>query len=203
LTGDQNRKYIIEKKSDLLVFSTDSFIVEKSSVLHSGIYNKEFASMLVSAVVAGALYMILTMNSGHTVLTYVLTALLFITGFPFFRKFVFKDIQMETVFDLTAGRVEIYLKSLKRKLKESFSVNDVAGIVIEQKKEKIGNPDGVAFVERISLQHGAVIPGLAEEKIFYILKLKLADSTDRMIYADSSMQDVIEAHGEIKDFLKI
>ena len=47
-----------------------------------------------------------------------------------------------------------------------------------------------------------VIPGFGEEKTFFMLKLKLADGTDRMIYADTEMQGVIDAHEEIKGFLE-
>lgn len=191
------------KSGDQLIFSTENFLVEKSSVLHSGIFNKEFSSMLSSAAFAGALYVILIRSYGHSSISYLLTAILFIAGFPLFRKFVFRDRQMETVFDLSSGRVEIALKGLKRKIKESFPAKDISGMVIEKETEEIVNPDGMAFVEKISLQHGAVIPGFGQEKILYILKLRLADNTDRIIYADSNMDDVISVHGELKEFLKI
>ena len=203
MTEDKKKKYIIETKEDLLIFSTENFMVEKSSVLHSGIYNKEFASMLSSAAFAGALYLILWRSYGNSGLTYLVSAILFISGFPIFRKFVFRDIKMETVFDLSSGRVEIVLKGLKKKIKDSFYLKEIAGMVIEKQTEEIVNPDGVAFVEKISLQHGAFIPGFGEEKVVYMLKLRLGDNTDRLIYADSDMHSVMSAHSEIKEFLKI
>jgi hypothetical protein len=203
LTEDQGRKYIIEKKDNLLIFSTENFQVEKSSVLHSGIYNKEFASILASSVIAGIASIALIMIYQRTVLSYIVFILISIAAFPLFRKFVFRERRMEMAFDLSSGKVEVFLKGLRKKLKESFQVKDISGMVIEKKKEEIVNPDGMAFVEKISLQHGAVIPGFGEEKVLYMLKLKLADGTDRMIYADSCMDDVMSVHGEIKEFLKI
>lgn len=203
MTENQKKTYTIEKKDKLLVFSTENFLVEKSSVLHSGIFNKEFSSMLASSVFAGVASIALIMIYGRTTLAYVVFFLISIGGFPLFRKFVFKDRQMETVFDLKTGRVIITLKGLNKKIKGSFPVKDISGMVIEKETEEIVNPDGMAFVEKISLQHGAVIPGFGEEKVLYILKLNLSDGTDRMIYADSNMDDVISVHGELKEFLKI
>ena len=203
MIGNQGKKYSIVKTKDMLVFSTENFIVEKSSVLHSGIFNKEFSSMLASSVLAGVASIALIMIYGRTTLAYVVFILISIAGFSLFRKFVFKDRQMEIVFDLKAGRVDIALKGHKRKIKESFPVKDISGMVIEKEIEEIVNPDGVAFVEKISLQHGAVIPGFGEEKILYMIKLNLSDNTDRLIYANSNMDDVISVHGVLKEFLKI
>jgi len=202
LIADKSSKYNIEKKGDSLIFSTEKYQVENSSVLHSGIFNKEFASMLSSAAFAGALYVILVMNYGNSGPIYLVTAILFLAGFPLFRKFIFRERKMETLFDLSSGIVKIALKG-RDKIKESFPVKDISGMVIEKKMEKIVNRDGMAFVEKISLQHGAVIPGFGEEKILYILKLRLVDNTDRIIFADSSMDDVMAVHGELKEFLKI
>lgn len=203
MTKNHSKKYTVEKKDNLLIFSTENYAYERDSVLHSGIYNKEFASMLASSVTAGISSIALIIIYGRTILSYIAFILISIALFPLFRKLVFVERQMETVFDLSSGKVQVSLKGLRKKLKDNFLMKDITGIVIEQKKEKTGNPDAVAFVERISLQHGAVIPGFGEEKTFYMLKLRLADSTERMIYADSNMDDVMSVHGELKEFLKI
>ncbi|MBI5633498.1 MAG: hypothetical protein HZA15_08485, partial [Nitrospirae bacterium] len=65
------------------------------------------------------------------------------------------------------------------------------------------NRDGEEFVQKISAQHNSAIQGIGEEAIFYSLKLKRADRTDRTIFAERSMQDVIAVYDEIKEFLKI
>jgi hypothetical protein len=79
----------------------------------------------------------------------------------------------------------------------------IAGIRIETTKSEVLNRDGAEFVERISAQHGTVIPGFGEEKTFYSLILKYAGEGERTLFADRSMQDVIFVYDEIKGFLKI
>lgn len=65
------------------------------------------------------------------------------------------------------------------------------------------NPDAVDFVQRISAMHGTAIPGFGEEKVSFLLKLILDDSTERVIYDDSNMEDVLSAYDEIREYLKI
>jgi hypothetical protein len=129
-------------------------------------------------------------------------AVIFIGGYPVFRKFVFKDRSLEVLFDRARGLAEISVTGLLRRRAESLPLSAVKNVLIESRKIGIENPDAVKFVEKISAQHGQVIPGFGEEKTFFMLKLKLADGTDRLIYADTVMQDVMHAHEEIKGFLE-
>ena len=128
---------------------------------------------------------------------------IFAGGFPFFRKFVFKEGLMEVVFNTTGGEARIYTSRMTKRLKETISIKNIMDISIEKKQQEVENPDAVKFVKHISLQHGTVIPGFGEEKLFFLLKLHLSDGSERTIYSDSNMQDVISAHDEIKEFLKI
>jgi hypothetical protein len=200
---NKNKRFHIEKSGDVLVFSTTHYSAETGSVLHSGIYNREFASVLASLSVAGSAYLALTVYVGKTLVSHLTFMLVFIACFPFFRKFVFKERRMRTVFDRTRGKVELFLTGMMRRRLDSFPLKDIVNVMVESRKTEIENPDGVKFVEKISLQHGMAIPGFGEEKVFFLLKLILADGAGRVIYADNDAEDVIAAHGEIKEFLKI
>jgi hypothetical protein len=203
VTEGKNRKYSLRRTATVLVFRTASFSDETVSVLHSGIYNREFASVLASLAFAGLVYMLLETHFEKTVLFNIVFIAVFVGGFPFFRTFVFKEKYMETVFDTAAGRAEIFIAGIMRRKKESIALSDIGQVLIESRKQKIENPDGVEFVEKISLQHGVAIPGFGEETVRYLLKLKLEDGTYRTIYADKDMQAVMEAHGEIIAFLNM
>ncbi len=203
MTGAGDKGYSIAKSDRLLTFRTARFSADMGSVLHSGIYNREFASVLTSLAVAGFVYMVAVMNFKKTLVPHFAFVVIFIACFPFFRRFIFKERYMETVFDCSKAKAEIYVTGMMRRKTDSVPLRDIVNVMIESRKKEIENPDGVQFVEKISLQHGMAIPGFGEERVFFLLKLILADGTDRVIYADVNMQDVIEAHGEIKDFLKV
>jgi hypothetical protein len=105
------------------------------------------------------------------------------------------------VFDATAGEAKISAAWITKRLKETIAISSIREIGIETRKQAVENPDAVEFVEKISLQHGTVIPGFGKEKVFFLLKLRLNDGSERTIYSDSAMQDVISAYDEIKGFL--
>jgi hypothetical protein len=203
MTDAGNGDYSIEKTGRVLVFRTPSFSTDTASVLHTGIYNREFASALASMAVAGLVYTLLVVNYGRSVIAYAAFILLFVGGFSFFRKFIFKSRCLEAIFDKDKKTVTISIGGLLRKAKDRIPLNLVGAVMLETKKTKIDNPDGVAFVEKISLQHGMAIPGFGEETISYLLELKLTDGTDRIIYASGEMKKAMSAHEEIKEFLEL
>jgi hypothetical protein len=159
--------------------------------------------VLASAAVAGTIFVIIAMNTGNAIAGAMVFLLVFAGGAPFFRTFVFKESLMEVVFNTAHGEVSISTTWITKRLKETIAISNIKEISIETRKQAIENPDAVEFVEKISLQHGTVIPGFGEEKVLFLLKLHLADGTERTIYSDKAMQDVISAHDEIKEFLKI
>lgn len=178
-------------------------MLDKGSVLHGDIYNREFASMLAAFAVAGTGYGLLVAGFGKNAWFYPAALLFFAVSFPLFRRFVFRERYMESAFDRSTGRLVISVSGIGRKIKEVIPLEAVKNVLIEKKKLGIENPDGVAFVEKISAQHGMVIPGFAEEKVIYILKLMLTDETDRTMYVAETMEDSMSAHEKIKEFLKI
>ena len=203
MSNAANRNYTVRKDEDKLIFATPTYRADPDSVLHSGIYNREFSSVLASAAVAGVVYVIVAMNTGNTIVRSLVFLLTFTAGFPFFRKFVFKESLMEVVFDTSGGEAKVYTSWITKRLKETISVKNIKDISIESRKHEVENPDAVRFVKHISLQHGSVIPGFGEEKVLFLLKLNLSDGSERIIYTDNKMQDVLSAHDEIKEFLKI
>ncbi len=199
----RENKYQTTRRGTLLLFRTEHFSSDRESVLHKGIYNKDFASVLSSLALAGLIYAALAMQQKRTMLPHIAFAVIFIGGYPLFRMLVFKDRYLEALFDLSKGLAEISVTGLMRKKTESLPLSAVKNVLIESKKIGVENPDGVEFVEKISAQHGTVIPGFGEEKTFFLLKLTLVDGSDRLIYADTEMKDVMDAHEEIKEFLKL
>jgi hypothetical protein len=195
--------FSLARDATRLVFRTASFVADKGSVLHSGIYNREFSSVLASFALAGLVYFLLVLNFGKEVFFYAVFMVLFIAAFPVFRKFVFRERYLEALFDRAAGSAEIRVSWIRVKVLQRMPLERIAGIRIDTTRTEMINRDGVEFVEKISAQHGTVIPGFGEEKIFYSLKLRFADGTERTLFADRSMQDVMSVYDEIKEFLKI
>ena len=195
--------YRMDRDATRLVFRTASFVADRGSVLHSGIYNREFSSVLASFALAGLVYFLLVLNFGKEGFFYAVFMVLFIAAFPLFRKFVFREQFLEAVFDRAAAVAEIGVSGMRRKVLERMPLARITGIRIDTTKTEMANRDGVEFVEKISAQHGTVIPGFGEEKTFYSLILKFSDGRERTLFADHAMQDVISVYDEMKEFLKI
>ena len=191
------------KDATRLVFRTTSFVADRGSVLHSGIYNREFSSVLASFALAGIAYFLLVTGFGKKAVFYAVFLVLFIGTFPLLRIYVFRERYREAVFDRAAATVEISRFWMRRKVLLNKPLKSISGIRIDTTKTEIVNRDGVEFVEKISAQHGTVIPGFGEEATFYSLKLGFTDGTESTLFADRNMQDVISVHDEIKGFLKI
>lgn len=196
-----NNDYSIRYAGGTLVFRTTSFSADTASVLHTGIYNREFASVLASMALAGLVYTLLVVNYGRSLVAYAAFILLLVGGFVVFREFIFEARYLEAVFDKDGEVVIIAVGGLRKKTKDRIPLKSVTGVMLEKKKSEIENPDGVKFVEKISLQHGVVIPGFGEARISYLLKLNLSDGSDRLIYVAGEMKDALDAHEAIKGFL--
>jgi len=203
LIGSENNTYRMAKDATRLVFRTTSFVADRGSVLHSGIYNREFSSVLASFALAGIAYFLLVTGFGKKAVFYAVFLVLFIGTFPLLRIYVFRERYREAVFDRAAATVEISRFWMRRKVLLNKPLKSISGIRIDTTKTEIVNRDGVEFVEKISAQHGTVIPGFGEEATFYSLKLGFTDGTESTLFADRNMQDVISVHDEIKGFLKI
>ncbi|MBI4825944.1 MAG: hypothetical protein HY807_05920 [Nitrospirae bacterium] len=94
-----NHSYSLRKEDGQLIFVTPSYMADKGSVLHEGIYNSEFASMLLSMAICGSIYAFLAFNLEMTGIYYICLIILFMTLFVLFRKFIFREKELKAVFD--------------------------------------------------------------------------------------------------------
>ncbi|MBI4825943.1 MAG: hypothetical protein HY807_05915 [Nitrospirae bacterium] len=64
--------------------------------------------------------------------------------------------------------------------------------------------DAARFVEKISRQHGSVVPGIGDEAEFATLSLKLTDGTERLLYAQRLFNNDVPDMPikEIQDFIE-
>ncbi len=186
-----------------LVFITSSYRAERGSVLHRDIYNREFASLLASMAASGLVYTVFFYISGNAILIYILIAAVLPAGFLLFRRFVFNSGSLEIIFNNLTGMAEIRLTGLAGKKRETFPVENIMDVNVEEMRIEVENPDGVDFVKKISLQHGMVMPGFGERRSLYILKLIFSGGMDRIIHVGDDPREVISVQAEIKEFLKI
>lgn len=202
----QDKKgYSLEETANVLIFTTASFRAEKSSVLHSGIYNYEFSSILSASVVCGIVYVMAAVRFRVSSVLLLGIVVLFITVFILFRRFIFKDKSLRVVFDRFDRTIMIYRPYIIGCRSEVLSFEDLASVDVGSKSMALENKDAVRFVQKISLQHGSEVPGLGDEEEFVTLALKLRDGTERLIYAgkvDGNIEGEPELPlKEIQDFL--
>jgi hypothetical protein len=167
---------------NILTFTTASFKAEKTSVLHSGVYSKEFSSMLLASALCVIMYMF-TGAINSTTLRLTLCILFFIILIYGSRKYIFYDKKIKVVFDNKVKAVFITRPGIVLNKKEEIPFSSISTVAIGNRKFIPDNPDGVAFVEKISAQHGSYIPGLGEAEEFVTLSLILHDGTERLMYA--------------------
>ncbi len=189
-----NETYRIELEEGRVILRTSSFKAEKGSVLHSGIFSRELASSFVAVVAAVLLLIFFAVRYELGLLHYIAAALVLVVVFPLCRIYLFREPYLETVFDKTSGTVSMTLRRpiLSRGL--SMPIGSVRDIKVEHVRIEPDNPDAVAFVERIALQHGTVIPGFGEVQDFYNVLL-VHDSGSYTILTtrtESEAADVVE-----------
>ena len=195
----------MEETGNVLVFTTPSFRAEKSSVLHSGIYNYEFSSILSASVVCGIVYVLAAVKYRVSLVLLLAIVVLFITVFVLFRRFVFRDRSLRVVFDRSERIIKICRPFITGCRSEELSFKDIASVEVGSKSIALENRDAVRFVQKISLQHGSEVPGLGDEEEFVTLSLKLEDGTERLIYA-GKIEGTVSGEPElplkeIQDFL--
>jgi hypothetical protein len=192
--------YEIDRKDGTLALKTKSFRAEKGSVLHSGIFNTELASSFVAAGVAIAFLVITALWFHPGAVHYVVAALLFVITFPLSRTYLFREACLHTVFDRKKQIISVSLerpfvgKTLERPL------DTLKDIALKHTKIEPKNPDAIAFVEKIALQHGTVIPGFGQTEDFYSVALAFEDMTINVFVS----RDINEARSvmvQLQDFV--
>jgi hypothetical protein len=167
---------------NILTFTTSSFKAEKTSVLPSGVYTKEFSSMLLASALSVFVFM-LTEVINSTVVRSTIFLLFFIIFFYGSRKYIFHDKKLKVEFNNNSKSVLITRPGIILGRTEKLPLSNILSVEIGNKNFTPDNPDGAAFVEKISAQHGSYVPGLGEEEEFVTLSLMLTDGTERVIFA--------------------
>lgn len=174
----------MEINDDRLVFSTSSFRAEKTSVLHSGVYTREFSSMLFASAVAVFVHMaISSIDINTAVYRYLIIIFLFVVSFLGANKFIFKEKHIEVILDKSEKTAIITRYGIIIKKTEKIPFSNIKSVELGSKKFVPENIDGIEFVQRISAQHGSAMPELTDVEEFITLSLKLTDGSERIIYA--------------------
>jgi len=199
-TMDQEKNYSIKLEGDSLVFRTTTFKAEKSSVLHSGVYSKEFMSILLASGVCMCAYMFLSPSLSEPSL---FTSLLFIlvAAFTGSLKYIFKEKHLEAVFNRSSSTVRLTYPGAFSKKVEEIALADITSVATDTKRFEQENKDGADFVQKISVQHGSAVPGLGETEEFVTLSLRLRDGSERIIYAGNVKEEPDVPVQEIREFI--
>lgn len=200
----QKEPYTIITEMNKLCFRTHSYEADKESMLHKGIYNYEMASILSAMIIAGTVYVILALYFEVTVTHFIASTLMFIISFVGLRRFIFRERDLEIVFDKTRKVATLRTPGLVGMRTDKISFDSILSVEAGSRHIIPANIDGIQFVQKISAQHGSPMPGLEEEKDFVTLLLKLTDGTERTIYT-GKIDNINEPSlpiNEIRDFLK-
>lgn len=178
------KKYELKTEKDKMIFKTSSFKAEKTSVLHAGVYTKEFASILLASALCIFAYMLSDFAGLQSkVARYIMVMFILITTFLGSRKFIFKEKYLEINFDKSARWVTIIRHGIISRKTERIPFANIKSVDLGSKKFVPENIDGIDFVQKISAQHGSAVPGLSEVEEFVTLALNLKDGSDRIIFA--------------------
>jgi hypothetical protein len=181
---NKKNNYQLKTENDRLVFTTSSFRAEKTSVLHSGVYTREFSSMLFASAVAVFVHMaISSININTAVYRYLIIIFLFVVSFLGANKFIFKKTHIEVIFDKPEKTAIITRYGIIIKKTEEIPFSSIKSVELGSRKFIPENIDGIEFVQRISAQHGSAMPELTDVEEFITLSLKLTDGSERIIYA--------------------
>ena len=201
--------YQLIKENDRLVFRTPFFRAEKSSVLHAGVYTREFSSMLFASALCVLFYMVTDMASIRTPLVrYGILILIFIVAFLGGNKYIFKEKYLQAEFNKAAGTVTIVRSGLLKKSSETIPFDRIQSVDIGSTSFIPENVDGIHFVQKISAQHGSAVPGLDEVEEYVTLLLRLKDGSEHILYAAKIDGGKVDGEpeipvGEIRSFLGI
>ena len=176
--------YQMYTENNKLIFRTSSYRAEKTSVLHAGVYTKEFSSMLFASA-AGVLAWLAINNLNKELKSagYFLTFTLFIAVFLGSRKYIFKDNYLNVTFNRENRTIHIVRPALIGSKTEVLQFEKIRSVEIGSREFLPENIDGIDFVQKISAQHGSAVPELSEPEEFITLSLMLTDGSARVIYA--------------------
>jgi len=197
---EQEKSYSIKTEGPTLTFRTSSFKAEKSSVLHSGVYSREFSSILLASGICMLVYILLSPRIGGPAM-YAALALTLAAAFTLSHKYIFREKCLEVILDKKSGKAKLVISGAFTKRSEEIALSDIASVEIGSKLFEPVNKDGADFVQKISVQHGSAVPGLGEPEEFITLSLKLKDGSEKIIYAANVKERPAVPVSEIREFL--
>lgn len=197
-----NDKYQIEMKDNMLIFRTASYKAEKGSILHSGVFSRELASFLAAGAVLTALGFFFVSNFKITAIHFMAAVFLFAALALFFRTYMFQEAHLDVVFDKGKGKIITTLKKAVGKDIRLYPMSELSGINSGQVTFKPENPDGVKVVENIALQHGTVIPGFGEVKVFNTVKMEFKQGDPVIIFASELKDETESIIKKLRKFLE-
>ncbi|HET6514669.1 MAG TPA: hypothetical protein VFG09_05865 [Thermodesulfovibrionales bacterium] len=183
--------YDLMIKDDTLILRTSSFRAEKGSVLHSGIYNRELASSLAAGGVLMLLGFFFAASGKITVVHLVSGAAVFAVLFLVSRRFLFREVILEALFDRVNDRIDTSVRKIVGSVRQVHKMSELSGICLDHVTVQPENPDGIRVVEKIALQHGTVIPGFGKIKEFHVVQLDF--SGERVSIFSSGKKEEAEA----------
>jgi hypothetical protein len=145
---DNNKKYQMKVDQDKLVFITSSFKAEKTSVLHPGVYTKEFASMLFASAACIFAYISTDLASiKSAIMRYIILIVIFVVAFLGANKYIFKERYLEADFNKSDKTVNIVRSGLITKKSEKIPFAKIKSVDLGIKKFVPENIDGIDFVQ--------------------------------------------------------
>jgi hypothetical protein len=186
-----------------LSFTTSSFSVEKSSVLHKGVYSKEFSATLFASAICIVVYMAVSFTTDAIVFIRTLILIFtFVASFLLSRTYLFRENFLKLVLDKSSKTASITRSGLLGRKTEKIALERITSVETGIKSYTPENIDGIHFVQKISLQHGSAMPGLGDKEEFITLSLKLSDGSERIIYAGNIEKEPELPVQEIVHFLE-
>jgi len=192
--------FVLEPLDGAIRLKTTSYRADRGSVLHSGIFSRELASSFVAAGAAAAFIIVFAIYGVLRLVHYIMAAAVFVIVFPLARIFIFKERYLETVLDTRSGEVRIAVKGGMGKKEMIRPLKDLKDIRISWLRVEPENPDGIAVVEKIALQHGTVIPGFGEVKEFFNVEL-VFDKESFTILTVESEPEAVSVVERLKEYM--
>ncbi len=194
--------YFFDINDNVLVFRTASFRAEKGSMLHSGIYNRETASTFAAGACMLLLGFFFASRPRLSTISFIAPLLLFVLLFLFFRTFIFRETFLQAIINKGNNVIAITRKGFFRMKKKVFPLSELEGIREDYKELVSTNPDGIKIVEKIALQHGAVIPDFGAAAEFYTVEFEFKDSGRVMVFSSRDYSEADNVARTFKNFIE-
>lgn len=194
--------YDLRMTDNQLIFRTTSFMAEKGSMLHSGIYNRELASSLASGACIALLGFFFVSDGNITASQFVLSIALFVFFFLFFRRYIFVKPYLELIIDKSRANIAILVKKTFMKHRSTYPLS-LIDVRLDKKTLEPENQDGIKLVEKVALQHGTVIPGFGKTAEFYTVEMEFKNRQRILIFSSEDAAIADEVAIKLKKFCSL